>query len=408
MSYISNKTAVQTIASQINSFQTRAREFLIGAKYAMVYSHEEKMLIALPPENALSAQFSHATDYASGVFEGSSAMVNERTGVPHVILLEARSKRLFKRSLPARGYASPVSREIFNQAVMDIVAINGISLFNNPNPQNKNKYARAYIRPTIHPAPLEGYGISMRKNYPINAAIIAWTWPDYFNPDLYTQGAVAAITGHQRLFPITGKHASNYGAAVKDGNLARDLGSDELIYLAPYLINAQGTTYWADPGDVDKKLRDGVVSDGPGEEYLALTSDLKTLIYAPMRVNRLGGTVLQYIIDHLAKNIGLETKEADITLHDLRGKKYAAVCMVGNAVKVTPVRQINCYKHGKIIETIELFTKGNISQPLNMLIERWDKETRGLIDPSHPSLTSSVDLSKGTQIRELLDKIYYS
>jgi hypothetical protein len=201
---------------------------------------------------------------------------------------------------------------------------------------------------------------------------------------------VSAVTGHQRLFPITGKHASNYGAAVENGKLARNLGADELIYLAPYLIDKNGREYWADPSDLETKLRDGVLSDGPGEECVAISADQKTLVYTPMRTNRLGGTTLQYVVDHLASNIGLETQEADITLHDLRSGKYSALAMIGNAVKVTPMRQVNLYRGQELTEKIELFAEKNIPEMLQTLMTRWNEETRGIIDPSHPSLLTPV------------------
>jgi len=346
-------------------------------------------MVTVPIEYALGSLFGHAVDYGSGVFEGSSAVVNERTGIPNIILLGPRNARLFHRSLPARGYASPVTEEQFGQAMMDLVSVNGMSLFRHPDKKTPG-FVRAYIRPSIHPASLAGYGISMRLDYPIDAAIIAWAWPDYLDPNLATRGGVCAITGHQRLFPITGKHPSNYGAAAMDGLLARKMGADELLYLAPYLIDKGGHLYWNDPNDLEAKLQDGVIADGPGEECVALTADQKTLVYAPMRVNRLGGTVLQYIIDHLAKNIGLATREADITLHDLRAGKYAGLAMLGNAVKVTPFRKINLYDGRRLSEGVELFEEGEVPEMLDRLITRWEAETRGLIDPSHSSLLTPV------------------
>jgi branched-subunit amino acid aminotransferase/4-amino-4-deoxychorismate lyase len=237
---------------------------------------------------------------------------------------------------------------------------------------------------------LGGFGVSMKKDHPIGAGILAWSWPDYLDPSLAIKGGAAAITGHQRLFPIAGKHSSNYGAAVKDGNLARSLGTDELIYLAPYLIDKNGHEYWTDPKNAEAKLRDGVLSDGPGEECVAISADQRTLIYTPMRANRLGGTTLQYIIDHLADKIGLQTREGDITLHDIRSGKYSAVAMIGNAVKVTPMREIRLYRDENTQEVLELFPEKQIPEMLQTLMDRWDQETRGLIDPSHPSLITPV------------------
>ena len=372
--------------------QIRAENHFPGAKYAAVYSHTHDKIEYIQISYAIASQFGHATDYGSGIFEGGSAVINERTGEPNIILQNQRLRRLYGRSLSARGYQAPVSEEQLATAINDLIVLNGPDLFRHPDGVTPG-FVRAYIRPSLQPASSSGFGISLRQNYPIDLGIIAWSWPDYLPPELAKNGGTAAITGKQRLFPITGKHASNYGEAVRDSTLARTLGSDELVYLAPYLIDEDNHLYWSDPNDQEAKLADGVIADGPGEECLALTSDQRTLVYPPMRVNRLGGTVLQYIVDHLAVNLGLDTCEADITLRDLRAGKYAGMAMVGNAVKVTPVRLLNLSDGNVLHEQIELFSKGHVPEMLERLRLRWEDETRGLIDPSHSSLLTPAPLS---------------
>lgn len=377
---------------RLRELQVRAENNFPGAKYAAVYSHTHDKIEYVPISDAIASQFGHAVDYGSGLFEGGSAVVNERTGEPNIILQNQRLRRLFERSLPARGYQSPVSQDQLALATKDLIFLNGLDLFRHPDGVTPG-FVRAYIRPSMQPASSAGFGISLRKNYPIDVGIIAWAWPDYLSPELAKNGGTAAITGKQRLFPITGKHASNYGEAVRDSTLARTLGSDELVYLAPYLIDKDNHLYWSDPNDEEAKFTDGVIADGPGEECLALTADQRTIVYPPMRVNRLGGTVLQYIVDHLAGNLGLETCETDITLRDLRHGKYAGLAMVGNAVKVTPIRSLNFYPHDSSYTQIELFGEGHVPEMLERLRQRWEDETRGLIDPSHSSLLTPVPLS---------------
>lgn len=380
------------LTEQLWELRLSAEKYFPGAKYTCVYSHTRGEMVLVPLENAVASQFGHAVDYGSGIFEGSSAVMNERTGEPSIILQGPRLRRLYERSLPARGYQAPISQGELASATIDLIAANGPNLFRHPDGVTLG-FVRAYIRPSLQPASLSGFGISLRENYPIDVGIVAWSWPDYLPPELAQNGGVAAITGHQRLFPITGKHASNYGAAVKDSTLVRSLGADELVYLAPYLIDKDNHLYWCDPNDQEAKLTDGVIADGPGEECLALTADQRTLVYPPMRVNRLGGTVLRYIVDHMAANLGLATREADITLHDLRDGKYAGLALVGNAVKVTPMRQLNLYRDNTLHEQIELFAKGHVPEKLELLRQRWENETRGLIDASHSSLLTPVPLS---------------
>lgn len=392
----------ELIGEQISTLKQRAEKNFPGTTYAIFWSHEEHQMVAAPPYLILTSPFSHSIDYGSGLFEGSSALINERTGIPHIILFKPRNDRLFNRSLPARLYQSPVCREEFEQAQLDFVAINGPGLFKDPNAKNTQN-VRAYIRPTIHPAGLGGYGVSLKGEYPIDAAIITWPWPDYLSPSVYTKGMRAAITGHQRLSPVTGKHASNYGAAGMEGSLIRSFGIDELIYLARYLIDEHGHQYWADPNDHEAKLRDGVLADGPGEEIFAITADGKTMVYPPMRVNRLGGTVLEYVRTYMAPNLGIQTEERDITLRDIRAGKYLSLGMQGNAVKIAPVRMLQIVDNkGVVSEQIE-FT---ISEPLIILMDRYDRESRGLIDPSHPSFTTPVDMARGMRIRQDLDNIF--
>ena len=103
-------------------------------------------------------------------------------------------------------------------------------------------------------------------------------------------------------------------------------------------------------------------SDGPGEEILAVLQDGETLTYPPMRVNRLGGTVLDYIVKHLAPALGLKVREQDITLEQIRKGEIAGLAFVGNAVKVTPIAKIDIVKptegtySGEKIETLVEFS----------------------------------------------------
>lgn len=379
------------LKARLAELKVRAEKYLPGAKYASIYFHEEGRMILVPPELTIISQFGHAIDYASGVFEGGSVVINETTGQPNIILNQPRLERLFDRSLPSRNLQSSINPAEMAQAIHELITANGLDLFRHPDGQTPG-YVRAYIRPSIQPASLAGYGISRRPGYPVDVGIAVWAWPDYLPPELAQNGGVAAITGHQRLFPITGKHASNYGAASVEGTLARSLGCDELIYLAPYLIDKSGHLYWQDPNCQGIKLEDGVIADGPGEECLALTADQTTIVYPPMRVNRLGGTVLAYIIEHMAKSLGLVTQEKDITLRDLQNGKYAGLAMVGNAVKVTPMRELNLYSGNSLRDVIELFPSGDVPEMLELLKQRWEGETRGLIQPSHESLLTPVNL----------------
>src|SRR3989344_1006201 len=204
--YTPKHNALASLDLQVETLETRAQNTLSGAKYVIRYSHELQKLVALPTHLTIESPFSHALDYGSGAFEGLSAMLNERTGVPHIILLQARSQRMFDRTLPSIGYSSPITLPDFKQSITDLIAIHGDSIFYLPDQPSKS--TRVYIRPTIHPASLTGYGLGISKDCPIDLGIVAWTWPDYLNPKIFAEGGIAAVTGAQRLQKIVGKHAS--------------------------------------------------------------------------------------------------------------------------------------------------------------------------------------------------------
>lgn len=405
--YIDNHEFV--VRQQLKTLAERLKRNFPGTSYAIFYNHATHHLEPAPPQVIISSPFSHAIDYASGCFEGISAHVNERTGIPQVILLEPRTKRMFTRSIPNSGFKSPIGANEFQQAVVDFVAINGYEYQLFRNPKQNSELARAYVRPSIHPAALGGYGVWLPAGYPVDATFITWPWPDYLDPKMYTKGGEVAITGKQRLSFITGKHSRNYGEAVVDSKEAREqFGANEFVYLAPYLVDENGSRFWTNPRNSQMKLKYGALADGPGEEVIALKKDQKTLIYPPIEVNRLGGTTLEYIKDYLAPRFGIKTQEGDITLADLRADKYVALAMIGNAVRVAPIRLIRildtaCDSEEVLQEEIELFSPGNIPEPLRALMRRYEDEINGRVDPSHPSLLTPVDMERGQLLREQLD-----
>jgi hypothetical protein len=315
-------------------------------------------LVMCPPHSILNfaPNQQHRADYATGAWEGSSAEAvidkNNRMIGANVILHKPRLER-FVRSLKARGYDVAVPMEKFGQAILDTVAIHGPDVLFNED----GTPARAYIRPSAGSG-VGPWGVSLSAGYFIESSILVFRWGSYFSDTarIDKEGARAVITGAKRMFPILGKHASNYGAASTDGYLARNLKYDELLYLAPYGIENGCLDF--NFHKFEENIRHGVLSDGPGEELLAVLDDGETIIYPPMRVNRLGGTVLDYVVKHLAPALGLRVYEKDLTLEDIRSGKIAGIAYVGNAVKVTPIGKIDVVKpiagtyDGEKIETV--------------------------------------------------------
>ena len=366
-------------------------------------------VVMCPPHSVLNfaPNQQHRTDYATGVWEGSSAEPtldenNNITGV-NVILHRPRLARLI-RSLRARGYNLAMPIEKFGQLILDTVAVHGIEvlLADDGTPM------RAYIRPSAGSG-VGPWGVSLSPGYFIESSVIVFRWGSYF-PDVARvnkEGTRAVITGVQRMFPIIGKHASNYGAASSDGSLARNLKYDELIYLAPYCIKDGNLDF--NIRDFDGIMRYGAFSDGPGEEIFAILKDGETLIYPPMRVNRLGGTVLDYIVKHLAPALGFKVQEQDITLEQIRRGDIVGLAFVGNAVKVSPIGKIDIVKpkidshDGEKVETLVDF---GIHPAVAKIRDQFAAELCGKKPPSHDSLLTPVDLAWGKEFRAHLDDFW--
>ena len=365
----------------------------------------DKMVIC-PPHSALNLapNQQHRTDYATGAWEGSSAepMLDENNEIVGVnaILHRPRMARML-RSLRVRGYSSPIEIEKFSQSILDMVAVHGFDMMRDDN----GTPTRAYIRPSMGTG-VGSWGVSIAPNYFIESSAIAFRWGSYF-PDVARvskEGVRAVITGLQRAFPIVGKHASNYGAASTEGGVARSLKYDELIYLAPYGIKNGELDYGL--RGFDDLIRYGVFSDGPGEEIFAVVDDGETIIYPPMRVNRLGGTVLDYIVKHLAPAMGIKVKEQDITLDQVRKGEVLGLAFVGNAVKVTPVGRIDIVKptaDGQSGEKTETLIDSGIHPTVAKIRDQFAAELCGKKPPSHESLLTPIDSAWGEEFRAYLD-----
>ncbi|CAL7964012.1 conserved hypothetical protein [Gammaproteobacteria bacterium] len=366
-------------------------------------------MVMCPPHSALNLapNQQHRSDYATGAWEGSSAEPmldknNNFVGI-NVVLHRQRLARLI-RSLRARGYDCHIPIEQFSQMILDVVAIHGFDMVT----ADDGSPARAYIRPSLGTG-VGPWGISFKPEHFIESSALVFRWGNYF-PDaarVNKDGLRAVITGVQRMFPIMGKHASNYGAAAMDGSIARSLQYDELIYLAPYGLKNGNLDFGI--RDFDELMRYGVFADGPGEEVFAILKDGETLVYPPMRVNRLGGTVLDYIVQHLVPALGLKAREQDITLEQIRKGEIAGLAFVGNAVKVTPVGKIDIVKPAANMqsgEKVEILAEFGIHPTVAKIRDQFLAELCGKKQPSHESLLTPIDLVWGKECRAHLDDFW--
>lgn len=380
-----------------------------GADFGLVYSHSEEKLVIVPVWHPLytTSVINHAGQYGSGVFEGGSLEPvydgNEITGA-NVILHGPRTARLGK-SLGSRLFELPGRVEDFSQGILDLAAILGERVLID----KEGKPSRAYIRPSATPGQGK-LGVGLGTDHQIDSAVLIYNWPTYFLDServYYGEGLKVGALPEQRLTMIKGKDASNYGEAGAVGTVIRNLGLDEALYFGPYLIdpkngekiyiNAQAGT-----SAVEQLLKYGVIADGPGEEVFALTED-RTLIYPPLDVNRLGGTTLRYIVDHMAPALGIKTEERPFSLEDIRENKIVSLCFAGNAARVAPIGEITIFdgKHQKK-ENLKL----QITDQVRQLVEEFEAEVTGKTKPSDPSLLTSIDLVDGNKARKVLENAF--
>lgn len=381
-----------------------------GAAYVVRNSPfaADKMVFC-PPNSTLNLapNQQHRVDYGTGVIEGLCAepQLDEHGKIVgiSVVLHKPRMER-FARSLRNRGYALPMPLDKFSQSVLDVVAVHGLAAVT----QDDGTPVRLYIRPSAGPA-IGVWGLCFKDDYFIDASNIVFRWGHMFADveRVKQHGVKVMLSGAQRLMPITGKHASNYGAAAVDGRMARVLNYDELLYLAPYCIKNGELMYGVQ--DFSALMQYGVLADGPAEEVFGLLSDGETIVYPPMRVNRLGGTVLEYVVKHLVKELGLRSKEQDITLQQIRDGDIIALGFAGNAVKVTPIGAIDIVQPAKNLSdiTTEPLMEFGVHPVMAKIRDQFEAELTGRKVPSHSSLLTPVNLVRGLELRGLLDNYWH-
>lgn len=403
--------------SQI-SLREKLRADLTGANYVLTYSHTEGKLVIVPPWHDLNTSLlqSPGKDYGHAVFEGISAepivsQEGELQGA-NVILLAPRMRRL-EKSIITHGFDIPVKPNDIKQGILDLVSILGPDIFETKT----GEYKRAYIRPSV--ARGQGrFGVSMGEGQQIDMSVLAWNWP-YYLPDperVYRRGGlqVAAFTNEQRLSKIYAKEAANYGHSgivAKRARLTRSWyqNNDEALLFGPYTINpANGkpereviNQMWLRE-ELFSVISELVISDGPGEEVVAITPSGE-LWYPPMNVNRLGGTTLSYVVNYLAPNLGIPVRERAFCLKNIQLGDIATLIFMGNAARIAPIGLVTLYdEKDRPLDTYDM----DIHPTAKDLVNRFEDEVAARVNASGRELLSFVDLNQGLMPRRTLDGIY--
>ena len=240
----------------------------------------------------------HTLHYGMGVFEGVRAY--ETPKGPAIFRLEDHTNRLFN-SAKIVGMTLPFSKEVINQAHIDVV--------------NANNLTSCYFRPMAY------YGSGKLGIAPkpddVQMILAAWAWGAYLGEDGMKRGIRVKVSSFTRHHPnitmIKAKANGNYMNSIMANTEATRDGYDEAI-----LLDAQG-----------------YVAEGSGENIFVIRDGV---IYTPALDVALDGITRKSVIT-IAKEKGLDVIEKRITRDEL----YVAdeVFFTGTAAEVTPIREID-------------------------------------------------------------------
>lgn len=237
----------------------------------------------------------HALHYASSVFEG------QRIYDGAVFALEAHIHRL-ARSAELIGFTIPYSATALMHACRDVVAHNDI--------------AEGYMRPIAWRG-VGTMGVSAR-DAPVNVAIAAWSWPNYFAPN--PEGIQMTIGKWRRPDPATApvhaKAAGVYMIGTMAKEAAENAGFDDAL-----LLDWRGRIAEATGANVFF-VRDGV-------------------IHTPVADCFLDGITKQTVVE-LAKARQLKVVERTIEADELG--TFDECFLTGSAAEVTLVGAIDDHR----------------------------------------------------------------
>ncbi len=255
-------------------------------------------------EDAKVHVLTHALHYGSGVFEGIRCYNTDKG--PAIFRLKEHVDRLFD-SAKIYFMKIPYSKSEIAEAIKEVV--------------RANKLKECYIRPIV----FRGYGeMGLNPlNNPVEVAIAAWEWGPYLGEEGQKKGIRAKIVSIQRITPNTlppvAKACGQYINSILAKLEAIKCNYDEAIML---------------------DFR-GFVSEGPGENIFVVKDEV---IYTPPEYASILKGITRDSVIKLAKDMGYEVKEKDIT----RAFLYLAdeVFFTGTAAEITPIREIDGYEIG--------------------------------------------------------------
>jgi len=262
-------------------------------------------------DNATTHILTHTLHYGAGVFEGIRCY-NTKKG-PAIFRLKEHVDRLFN-SADLLKIKIPFTKEQIIDGIKETIKL--------------NKLKACYIRPIVY----YGYGVMglNPERAPVNVAIAVWPWGTYLGEEGLKKGIKVKISSYKRVPGILNqaKICGNYFNSILSKQEALESGFEEAIMF-----------------DTDDYL-----AEGSGENLFIVKNNK---ILTPKLNSVLKGITRDSVLQ-IAKDLGYETEEKDITREELLEADEAF--FTGTAAEVTPIRRIDekiLGKRGIITEKIQ-------------------------------------------------------
>lgn len=261
----------------------------------------------LPWQEARTHVLSHGLHYASSVFEGTRAYGGK------IFKLNAHTERLFA-SAKMLDMQIPYTVEQLNAVQKDALI--------------RSNYQDAYIRPVAWRGS-EMMAISA-QNTKTHVAVAVWEWPSYFPPEKRMAGLKLAMAHYRRPSPESAPvHAKAAGLYM-------------ICTLSKHKVEREG---WDDALMLDYR---GRIAESTGANvFFVKDGELHT----PVPYCFLNGITRQTVIE-LAKERNICVHERTILPDELGS--FSEVFLVGTAIEVTPVSQIDAHRYqpGRLCEDL--------------------------------------------------------
>lgn len=236
----------------------------------------------------------HTLHYGGGIFEGIRAYQTQKGTA--VFRLKEHIDRLFY-SAKILEMKIPFSSKEIQKAILELIKI--------------NKIEECYIRPIA----FFGYGIMglSPKDAPINLAIALWPWQNYLGDKPIKVGISKYIRIHPKSTMVEAKICGHYVNSILAGLEAKKQNVQEVL-----LFDYQGNVAEASGANIFIVKNKKLFTPSVGSIFPGITRD----------------SILQ-----IANNLGIETKEKNFSLKDVKLADEAF--FVGTATEVCPIGEID-------------------------------------------------------------------